>query len=289
MPFQITPPNRHIPVESLTHASFSSFGTVIQNPAHAPTEAPKNIQAVPANQGSAVKYVDVSYLTNDYHVAPSRKPARAVMNMFVSSPRSLKASSSTSEKTVFPVQILERHPYTPQTFIPMGLAGDDSSTSYLVIVAPTLPASSRTAEGKTRPKPYPAEAPKRGRSIRDIFTRARPTPFTNTHEPPARQASHHQTGAMKPKGSGLPDLTQLRAFIANGSQAVTYGPGTWHAPMVVLGAKSVDFVVVQYANDVGREDCQEVELQPEQGAEGLLVVIEKDSAGKLTTRANARL
>jgi ureidoglycolate lyase len=62
-------------------------------------------------------------------------------------------------------------------------------------------------------------------------------------------------------GSGLPDLDNLRAFIAKGSQAVTYGAGTWHAPMVVLGNKPVDFVVVQYANGVGLEDCQEVEIK----------------------------
>ncbi|KAK4076169.1 hypothetical protein Trihar35433_2729 [Trichoderma harzianum] len=32
-------------------------------------------------------------------------------------------------------------------------------------------------------------------------------------------------------GRGFPDLGRLRAFIATESQAVTYGPGTWHSPM----------------------------------------------------------
>lgn len=48
-------------------------------------------------------------------------------------------------------------------------------------------------------------------------------------------------------GRGLPDLKNIKAFIATRSQAVTYGAGTWHAPMVVLGAPgtTLDFVVSQ--------------------------------------------
>ena len=67
-------------------------------------------------------------------------------------------------------------------------------------------------------------------------------------------------------GRGFPDLGKGKAFIAHGGQAVTYGAGTWHAPMVVLGNKAVDFVVVQFANGVGVEDCQEVEFG--KGGEG---------------------
>ena len=38
---------------------------------------------------------------------------------------------------------------------------------------------------------------------------------------------------------------------------MTYGVGTWHAPMVVVGKTRVDFVVVQFVN--GTEmDCEEV-------------------------------
>ena len=39
---------------------------------------------------------------------------------------------------------------------------------------------------------------------------------------------------------------------------MTYGIGTWHAPMVVLGEERIDFVVVQWVSGVGEEDCQEV-------------------------------
>lgn len=75
----------------------------------------------------------------------------------------------------------------------------------------------------------------------------------------------------------MPDLRQIRAFLARGNQAVTYGSGTWHAPMVVLGETDVEFVVVQYANGVDNEDCQEVMLERVKGAgEGAVVEVDVD-------------
>ncbi|KAF3345269.1 Signal recognition particle 68 kDa protein [Verticillium dahliae VDG2] len=63
----------------------------------------------------------------------------------------------------------------------------------------------------------------------------------------------------------LPPHLALRA-------AVTYGAGTWHAPMVALGPQgtSVEFVVTQFANGVADEDCQEVVLGA--GEDGSVVV-----------------
>ena len=138
--------------------------------------------------------------------------------MFVCSPRTLSSSISGSTKE-FKVEILERHPFTTQTFSPLGLAKEDD-TKFLVIVAPSLPLS----EG-------------------DIGL--------------AVPRSAGTTGAKLP-GRGLPDLPKIKAFLADGSQAVTYSAGTWHAPMVVLGKKDVPFVVSQFVNGVGEEDCQEV-------------------------------
>lgn len=69
---------------------------------------------------------------------------------------------------------------------------------------------------------------------------------------------------------GPPDLENLRAFEAHGGQAVTYAPGTWHAPMVVVGSTSVDFVVVQYCSGVPAEDCEENQLE----GEGIEVIID---------------
>lgn len=54
----------------------------------------------------------------------------------------------------------------------------------------------------------------------------------------------------------------LKAFVATSGQAVTYGAGTWHAPMVVLGkpGTTLDFVVYQFASGHSVEDCQLVQF-----------------------------
>lgn len=159
-----------------------------------------------ANQNTALKYVDVTLMTNDYAQSPSQTAGKAVMNMFACFPRlPLIANSEDVEDgsslSRVPIRLLERHPFTTQTFVPMGLAASDPSTRYLVVVAPTLAPTEDFPDG------------------------------------------------------GPPDLENTRAFWAHGAQAVTYGPGTWHAPMAVVGASRVDFVVLQFCNSVREEDC----------------------------------
>lgn len=230
------------------------------------------------------------------------------MNMFVCAPRDLRphepadsmpsswgdidfdddddddAAGGGQFRQLFDVGILERHPFTTQTFIPMGLSQEERHTQYLVIVAPTLPAS-QSRRNTGRPPPYPTPKIKKQRSIKDIFARARPSPFTNEAAPPPRQFSRLHP-SQRPKGPGLPDLKNIRAFIATGSQAVTYGAGTWHAPMVVIGDRPIDFVVVQFANDVGIEDCQEIVLKPDKSAaEGIVVLVDSDASGKVLVKA----
>jgi ureidoglycolate lyase len=186
-------------------------------------------------------------------------------------------------RSLFDVNILERHPFTTQTFIPMGI-GAAEQTQYLVIVAPTLPASAARRKGDTHP-PYPTPTRRKRRSVRDIFARARPSPFTNEAAPPASTYSRLHA-SQRPKGPGLPDLKNIRAFVANGRQAVTYGAGTWHAPMVVVGKVAVDFVVVQFVNGVGNEDCQEVELVADERAdEGATVAVDTDGRGRVVVKA----
>lgn len=234
-----------IQIEPLAGRLFSDFGTVIENPA--PGRIPSKERNVPqnavsANQGTAHKYIDVSRITNFYGRAPSSVEAKPVMNMFVCSPRDLHPKADNSDATglegIFRVSILERHPFTSQTFIPLGLSREDmEETRYLVIVAPSLPPSARDQH--------------------------LPVPTARVGLP----------------GRGLPDLRQMRAFIAHGSQGVTYGAGTWHAPMVVLSKgqkKAVDFVVVQYANGVDMEDCQEVVLEAGNGS-GISVMVQQRS------------
>lgn len=92
-------------------------------------------------------------------------------------------------------------------------------------------------------------------------------------------------------GRGLPDLTRIRAFVADGSQAVTYGAGTWHAPMVVIGESPISFVVVQFANGVGNEDCQEVEWENEGKGriEVVIPAVDRITSTAATRRSLSRL
>ncbi|SMY28847.1 unnamed protein product [Zymoseptoria tritici ST99CH_1A5] len=268
----------------ITPVNFAQFGEVIENPLTAAHQSKH--QSIVANQGSATKHLDITHIDNHYAtLAPSRKPARAVMNMFVCKPRELTTSAATGKK-VFKVEILERHPFTPQTFIPLGVSTNDLTSRYLVIVAPTLPSTTRGPNDPLE-KPYPAEAPRRAaKSLKSRLLGARPNPFTNDHTavttPPVPMTSER-----KPKGPGGPDLTNLQAFIVRGDQAVTYGPGTWHAPMVVLGDKDIPFVVVQYANGVGLEDCQESAIGAIDGGEGVVVDVgeEKGDGEQLASGA----
>lgn len=260
---------------ALTHDAFAPFGDVVENPrpdVH-PSSADKAsallpFDAVVANQGSAVKYQHVSRQVNLYDQAPSGCPGVAITSIFVCAARARipdpapipppgpaatpALDSALSRRpgsrpppgpSTFPVAILERHPYTTQTFIPLTA---DPSARYLVIVAPSLPpAPEDTLPVPTTPPPSSVKYP-------------RPLP-----------------------GSGMPDLRRVSAFVAHGAQAVTYGAGTWHAPMVALGeaGTAIDFVVTQFANGVSLEDCQEVLLEgpakgsgPETRAAGGIVV-----------------
>ncbi|KAH8724554.1 ureidoglycolate hydrolase [Phaeosphaeriaceae sp. PMI808] len=313
MPTSMPAPSIRIPIELLTPTAFAQFGTVIENPATSPSAKLPISHRVPppdrvsANQGSATKYLDVSHMSNLYSLAPSKKPARAVMNMFVCAPRDLRShepsqsmpsswgdleldddddedSNGEYNRQLLDVGILERHPFTTQTFIPMGLSHSDRHTQYLVIVAPTLPASaSRRNTG--RPPPYPTPNINKKTGLKDLFARARPSPYSNEATPPSSAFSRLPPSA-RPKGPGLPDLKNLRAFVATGSQAVTYGAGTWHAPMIVIGDRPIDFVVVQFANEVGFEDCQEILLKPNSTAqEGVVVTVDTDGSGKVQVKA----
>ncbi|KAG9192196.1 ureidoglycolate lyase [Alternaria panax] len=311
MPTSMPAPSIRIPIELLTPTAFAQFGTVIENPTTSPSAKlpiPSRIpppDAVAANQGSATKYLDVTHMSNLYSLAPSKKPAKAVMNMFVCSPRNLRPHEPSMSmpsswgdldldedaegcgdfhRQLLDVTILERHPFTTQTFIPMGLSQQERHTQYLVIVAPTLPASaSRRHTG--RAPPYPTPHTERKRSVMDIFARARPSPYSNETTPSQSQFSRLHPAA-RPKGPGLPDLRNLRAFVANGGQAVTYGAGTWHAPMIVIGDRPIDFVVVQFANEVGNEDCQEIVLKSGGTAsEGVVVMVDTDASGAVQVKA----
>ncbi|KAJ5662940.1 hypothetical protein N7507_003671 [Penicillium longicatenatum] len=236
--------------EPLTPINFAPFGTAICSPiprdlnvAPQPSNLPPYSPApVLANQNSALKYSPISPMLDRYATGPSRTASSARMTMFCCFPRPLRTitQSRSSEKEVFDVRILERHPFTNQTFIPVDLSSHskvgngEEEPIFLVVVAPTLKgevATAKNAAGETI-------------TIRDP-----------------------------------PDLKNIKAFIAHGGQAVTYGVGTWHAPMVVLGRRRVDFVVVQHVNGVDDEDCQEA-------AFGEGIVVDLGGKGEYGRRTN---
>lgn len=237
--------------QPLEASAFAPFGEVIQNPrpglhpSNFAAAGPLPLAAVSANQGSAIKYQHVTHMVNNYHQAPSGRLGVAVMNMFVCAARKLgtlqnsTSQSSTPSSRVFEVGILERHPYTTQTFTPLSTSGSASPLAehgYLVIVAPSLQTPSGSSTGRTPSQP--------DRGI------------------------HYNSQAQS-----QPDLQRLRAFIATTNQAVTYGAGVWHAPMVALGPEgsTVDYVVTQFANGVGIEDCEEVVMESPENNGHILV------------------
>lgn len=73
----------------------------------------------------------------------------------------------------------------------------------------------------------------------------------------------------------MPDLRNLKAFMAEAGQGVMYGAGTWHAPVVIVGEGRADFVVSQWMSGREREDCQEVEIE-----EGICVNLGKKGDGE---------
>jgi ureidoglycolate lyase len=59
--------------------------------------------------------------------------------------------------------------------------------------------------------------------------------------------------ALVALGVERPDLSTLAAFVAEGPQGISYGPGVWHHPMLTLDSET-DFVVFVH-EDGTPEDC----------------------------------
>lgn len=180
-----------VTAEPITPERFARYGGVISS-AHQLA----SVKSESANYGTAVKLFKVSPIASTFENAPSGKRATCNWNMFRCSPPNHLIEEGENGVKKYTSKVLERHPFSTQTFVPMGRSRND--VAYLVIVAPTA-------------------------------------------------------------SDGLPDLSGLEAFIVKGDQAVTYGAGTWHAPMVALG-DVVDFAVLIHENGVANEDCQEVYL-----------------------------
>lgn len=235
MPLSIPVSPAAIMVEPLSAKAFAPFGHVIEDPKQTSMHGEHNhAEPVQVNQGTALKYENVSPFDDFYEAAPSQCKAIAVINQFVCTPRRLRSvqaygrgwrgddvtsvAGPESEPIIglYDLTLMERHPYTTQTFIPIGLASSNAETAFLVVVAPTLPTMQHTGD--------------------------------------------------------FPDVSGVRAFFARGSQAVTYSAATWHAPMIVVGVKPISFIVIQNSNGVAEEDCEEIEFITAERT-GIIIVV----------------
>lgn len=218
-----------IPAQPLTQEGFMGFGDVVSNPRpglHPHTAASQQHHALLPNASSANQGTAIQYrnVSRIRNLYPQAPSGkRGEPRMSMFVCAARQLRPSYDGTPEFTVRYLERHPFTTQTFSPLR----STASSYLVIVAPSLP-------------------PGRGGGLRG-----------NDDELPA------PTEGQDLPGRGLPNLQGLRAFVATADQAVTYGAGTWHAPMVALGepGTALDFVVFQYGNGREVEDCQLVELE----------------------------
>lgn len=169
--------------EPVTPANFARFGGVVSSKHQLSTAVSSS-----ANYGTATKLLQVSPVVN------TNKDAKANLNLFRCSP-----PNHLIEDGLYHSKVLERHPFSTQTFVPMGRPRDE--ISYMVIVAPPDP------------------------------------------EDPQR----------------LPLIDEIAAFTVRGDQAITYGAGVWHAPMIALG-DTTDFVVLIHETGTFSIDTEEVSL-----------------------------
>ncbi|CAR25887.1 hypothetical protein ZYGR_0A04600 [Zygosaccharomyces rouxii] len=194
--------------EALTIESFAPYGSIIS-----PDEEISKLDesAKNANQGTAIKLLKRSKVENPL---TQQVPNWNLFRCF-SQPHlkiSLHAKDSTKAATInHSIRVLEKHPYSSQTFLPMGCSSQEFG--YLVVVALENPETKK------------------------------------------------------------PDISTARAFLCKGNQAVTYGAGVWHAPMIVVGAREyIDFGVLIYElldPNAPEKDCMECFY----GASDLLVTM----------------
>lgn len=86
---------------------------------------PINCEVIQVNQGSALKTIRVTTVRSAY--PPSRPVANTICNIFTVTPRVDLVSSTVS------IDVMERHLYTTQTFVPLGANG--SRNEFIVVIA----------------------------------------------------------------------------------------------------------------------------------------------------------
>lgn len=123
----------HIRCEPLTREAFAPFGDVLQ--AWTQDALPQGVKTVVDPKFKVTRYCDLAPVSSSY---PAGAKAGTAISLFRASPK-----QGLSRGKPWPVHFLERHPYTEQTFLPMGLGnwhgkGEESlpgGAAYVVIVA----------------------------------------------------------------------------------------------------------------------------------------------------------
>ncbi|OAA59717.1 major facilitator superfamily transporter [Niveomyces insectorum RCEF 264] len=123
--------------QPITQANYAPYGGIIS------TDVVTD-RTVTVNNGTARRTPEVVPTVNRYAEAPSQIPARTVLNVSLASPREVQPwqdaatgspvgaeepASGTGAKRVLKIKMLERHPFSTQSFIPMG-----AEVKYLVVV-----------------------------------------------------------------------------------------------------------------------------------------------------------
>ncbi|KAL5485308.1 DAL2 [Sanghuangporus weigelae] len=127
----------------LSGEAFAPYGHVVQ--AYSSSDAaPRGTKVTPANQGSALKFHKLAPIVSSY---PSSGPAASLgLSVYRCSPLDFDFRSDfEGSGPGWPVQLLERHPYTNQAFVSMGVGSGESlkgsdalekpGRAYLVVVA----------------------------------------------------------------------------------------------------------------------------------------------------------
>lgn len=114
--------------EPLTPENFAPYGGV-----HSADHQVKLVALSSANYGTATKIHKVSPVVNNFDKCPSGEPATANWNIFRCLAPKHQFSQSDLDGKIYTGTVLERHPYSTQSFIPMGQCRNEDS--YVVIVA----------------------------------------------------------------------------------------------------------------------------------------------------------
>ncbi|ODV66573.1 ureidoglycolate hydrolase [Hyphopichia burtonii NRRL Y-1933] len=133
--------------QPLTPENFAPYGGVISA-----DHQIKNAKSSAANYGTATKIHKVAPIVNNYASCASGKSASANWNIFrCSAPKHL-ITSTNSQNKVYTSKVLERHPFSTQTFVPMGQ--NSHLRSYIVIVAKTDESSANKLPDPTLVKAF---------------------------------------------------------------------------------------------------------------------------------------